>query len=422
MRQSKLFTKTRRDSPADEVSNNAKLLLRGGFIHKDLAGVYSYLPLGLRVIKNLENIIREEMNGIGGQEVFLTALQAKEPWEKSNRWSDEVMDVWFKTKLKNGTELGLAATHEEPLTNLMRDHIRSYKDLPAYPYQFQTKFRNEIRAKSGIMRTREFIMKDLYSFNKNEADFKVFYESCAEAYLRIFTRVGLGEVTYRTFASGGSFSKFSDEFQTVTNAGEDYIYVDKEKRIAINNEVYREDVIEELGLKKEKLERVRAIEVGNIFPLGTKFSDALGLTYQDENGENKKVYMGSYGIGPGRLMGAIVETLSDENAIFWPESIAPFRAHIILLQNTNEKLATFAEKTYVELTNAGIDTLLDDRDTGAGEKFADSDLIGVPHRIVIGKTTLESGKLEYTERQTGEASQLEIDELIEKFHNYGEKK
>jgi prolyl-tRNA synthetase len=422
MRQSKLFTKTRRDSPADEVSNNAKLLLRGGFIHKDLAGVYSYLPLGLRVIKNLENIIREEMNGIGGQEVFLTALQAKEPWEKSNRWSDEVMDVWFKTKLKNGTELGLAATHEEPLTSLMRDHIRSYKDLPAYPYQFQTKFRNEIRAKSGIMRTREFIMKDLYSFNKDEAGFKVFYESCAEAYLRIFTRVGLGEVTYRTFASGGSFSKFSDEFQTVTNAGEDYIYVDKEKRIAINNEVYREDVIEELGLKKEKLERVRAIEVGNIFPLGTKFSDALGLTYQDENGENKKVYMGSYGIGPGRLMGAIVETLSDENAIFWPESIAPFRAHIILLQNTNEKLATFAEKTYVELTNAGIDTLLDDRDTGAGEKFADSDLIGVPHRIVIGKTTLESGKLEYTERQTGEASQLEIDELIEKFHNYGEKK
>jgi prolyl-tRNA synthetase len=422
MRQSKLFTKTRRDSPADEVSNNAKLLLRGGFIHKDLAGVYSYLPLGLRVIKNLENIIREEMNGIGGQEVFLTALQAKEPWEKSNRWSDEVMDVWFKTKLKNGTELGLAATHEEPLTSLMRDHIRSYKDLPAYPYQFQTKFRNEIRAKSGIMRTREFIMKDLYSFNKDEAGFKVFYESCAEAYLRIFTRVGLGEVTYRTFASGGSFSKFSDEFQTVTDAGEDYIYVDKEKRIAINNEVYRDDVIEELGLKKEKLERVRAIEVGNIFPLGTKFSDALGLTYQDENGENKKVYMGSYGIGPGRLMGAIVETLSDENAIFWPESIAPFRAHIILLQNTNEKLATFAEKTYVELTNAGIDTLLDDRDTGAGEKFADSDLIGVPHRIVIGKTTLESGKLEYTERQTGEASQLEIDELIEKFHNYGEKK
>jgi prolyl-tRNA synthetase len=422
MRQSRIFTKTRRDAPADEVSKNATFLLRGGFIHKEFAGVYAYLPLGLRVIKNIERIIREEMNGIGGEELLLTGLQTKEPWEKSGRWDDEVLDVWFKTKLKNGTELGLATTHEEPLTNLMRDHIRSYKDLPAYPYQFQTKFRNETRAKSGIMRTREFIMKDLYSFNRDEAEFKLFYESCAEAYLRIFARVGLGENTYRTFASGGSFSKFSDEFQTVTEAGEDYIYIDREKRIAINNEVYNDDVILELGLHKETLERVRAIEVGNIFPLGTKFSDALGLTYQDESGENKKVYMGSYGIGPGRVMGAIVETLSDEKGVRWPESVAPFRAHILLLKKTDEKLRLLAEETYMALIKAGVDTLFDDRDVAAGEKFADSDLIGIPHRIIIGKQSFESGKLEYTERSTGEAGVFEVHELVEKLQHYDEKK
>ncbi|MEX0910024.1 MAG: aminoacyl--tRNA ligase-related protein [Candidatus Paceibacterota bacterium] len=422
MRQSNIFTKTRRDAPTDEVSKNARLLLRGGFIHKELAGVYSYLPFGLRVLKKIENIIREEMNGIGGQELLLSGLQTKEPWEKSGRWNDEVVDVWFKTKLKNGTELGLATTHEEPLTNLMRDHIRSYKDLPVYPYQFQTKFRNETRAKSGIMRTREFVMKDLYSFNKNEAEFRSFYETCAQAYLRIYNRVGLGEVTYRTFASGGSFSQFSDEFQTVTEAGEDYVYVDKEKHIAINSEVYTDEVIKQLGLTKEALEKVRAIEVGNIFPLGTKFSEALGLSYQDENGENKDVYMGSYGIGPGRVMGAIVETFSHDSAIFWPESVAPFHAHILLLQTTNEELNALAEKVYEALSKAGVEVLFDDRDLGAGEKFADSDLIGIPHRIIIGKKSLETGKLEYVDRRTSSVLDVGIDELIGKLQNHGEKK
>lgn len=417
MRQTKLFTKTRREAPADEVSKNAQLLLRGGFIHKEFAGVYSYLPLGLRILRKIEHIIREEMNAIGGQEVLLAGLQAKEPWEKSGRWNDEVLDVWFKTKLKNGTELGLATTHEEPLTNLMIDHIRSYKDLPAYPYQFQTKFRNEKRAKSGIMRTREFIMKDLYSFNRNESEFRIFYEQCAEAYMRVYKRVGLGDVTYRTFASGGSFSKFSDEFQTVTEAGEDTIYIDKETGIAINDEVYNDEVIDELKLTKNTLEKVRAVEVGNIFPLGTKFSDALGLTYKDENGDSQSVYMGSYGIGPGRVMGAIAETFSHEKGIYWPKEVAPFQVHILIVQPENEEQRTLAEKIYAILTEAGTDVLLDDRLVGAGEKFADSELIGIPHRVTIGKKAIETQKIEYT-YQSSTQETIDLNELIEKLSTH----
>lgn len=420
MRQTNVFTKTRRDAPTDEVSKNAQLLLRGGFLHKEFAGVYSYLPLGLRVLKNIEQIIREEMNAIGGQELLLAGLQSKESWEKSGRWSDEVLDVWFKTKLKNGTELGLATTHEEPLTSLMVDHIRSYKDLPAYPYQFQTKFRNEKRAKSGIMRTREFIMKDLYSFNRDEEEFRVFYEECALAYMRIFKRVGLGDVTYRTFASGGSFSKFSDEFQTATEAGEDTIYIDKEKGIAINQEVCTDEVIEELKLNKDTLLKVRAVEVGNIFPLGTKFSEALGLTYKDEGGNSKPVYMGSYGIGPGRLMGAIAETFSHEKGIYWPETVAPFKAHVIMVQPEDDEQRSLAEKTYARLTEAGVETLLDDRLVGAGEKFADSELIGIPHRITIGKRARETQKVEYI-YQSSETETISLDEIIQKLSPHDKK-
>lgn len=421
MRQSTLFTKTRREAPSDEVSLNAKLLIRGGFIHKEQAGIYSFLPLGLRVLKNIENIIREEMNAVGGQELLLTALQAKEPWEKTGRWSDEVMDVWFKTNLKNGTELGLGATHEEPLTEIMIDHIRSYKDLPVYAYQFQTKFRNEMRAKSGILRTREFVMKDMYSFNAGEDDFKTFYETVADAYMRIYSRVGLGERTYRTFASGGSFSKFSDEFQTLTEAGEDHIYIDKEKKIAINDEVYTDEIISELGLEKEKLIKEKAVEVGNIFPLGTKYSEALGLTYKDETGEEKAVYMGCYGIGPARLMGAIVECFSDEKGIVWPVSIAPFAVHILMLQTDNDEIRSRAEELYNELSKRGVDVLLDDRSVGAGEKFSDSDLLGIPHRIALGKRSLESGKYEYTKRGSENIEEIELDELLEKLEMYGKK-
>ena len=381
-----------------------------------MAGAYAYLPLGLRVLKKIENIIREEMNAIGGQELSMTALQAPKVWEATGRWSDEAIDVWFKTSLKDGGELGLAATHEEPITALMLEYVSSYKDLPLYVYQFQSKFRNELRAKSGVMRTREFVMKDLYSFNKSEEEFREFYEKCATAYLKIFSRAGLGDITYRTFASGGSFSKYSDEFQTISSAGEDTIYVHKGRNIAVNKEVYTDEVLTDLKLEKSELEEVKAIEVGNIFPLGSRFSDALGLRYKNESGELKAPIMGSYGIGPGRLMGTIVETLSDKKGIVWPKEVAPFAVHLVSITGGNVDVQTEAERVYELLREHGIETLYDDRDARAGEKFADADLIGIPLRMVVSEKMLQQGGIEITERATGAASFVPDSGILEYFH------
>lgn len=406
MKYSQLFTKTQKFAPSDEVSKNAQLLIRGGYIHKEMAGVYDILPLGLRVLEKIENIIREEMNVIGGQEVHLSTLQSKELWEKTGRWDDSVIDNWFKTKLVNGSELGVGNTHEEPLTALLVQYASSYKDFPIYVYQFQTKFRNELRAKSGIMRGREFLMKDLYSFSKSEEEFKEFYELCAESYLKIFKRVGLGEVTYRTLAAGGSFTTvFSDEFQTLSSAGEDVIYVDKKKGLAINKEIYTDENIEKLGLDKSNLEEKKSIEVGNIFSLGSKYSKALDLYYFDESGKRNSVIMGSYGIGLGRLMGTIVEVLSDDKGIVWPESVAPFKAHLINIGDTEKDTKDF----YDELVKNDIEVLWDDRrDVSPGEKFADADLLGIPYRLVVSEKTLEKKGIEIRER----ASEKELVESI----------
>jgi len=408
MRQSQLFTKTIKEIKSDESSVNAQLLLRGGFIHKEMAGVYSFLPLGLRVINKIIGIIREEMNALGGQELFLASLQDPEVWKKSGRWDDKVLDVWFKSKFANESEVGFASTHEEPLAALMRNYISSYRDLPKYVYQFQTKFRNELRAKSGIMRVREFIMKDLYSFSRDEKEFREFYEKCAEAYMKIFSRAGIGELTFRTFASGGSFSKFSDEFQTISNAGEDTIFVDKKKKIAINKEVCSDEVIADLKIKKEDLIEEKAIEVGNIFPLGTKYSEALGLNFKDEKGNSKPVVMGCYGIGPGRLMGTIVEVYHDEKGIIWPKEVAPFAAHLIFLKGGEN----VAEKIYEGLEKEGIEILYDDRDDKtAGEKFTDCDLIGIPTRIVLSERTLKENSVEIKERNSKETKLVKINEI-----------
>ncbi len=411
MKQSQLFTKTCKDAPKDEVSKNAQLLIRAGFIHKEMSGVYSFLPLGLRVLNKIIGIIREEMNKIGGQELSLTALQDKQVWEKTGRWDDTVLDVWFKTKLKNDTELGLGTTHEEQLTHLMKDYIRSYRDFPIYAYQFQTKFRNEIRAKSGIMRCREFLMKDLYSFSKDEKGHTDFYEKVKQAYVNIFNRVGLGEKTYITFASGGSFSPFSHEFQTLTEAGEDSIFIDEKKGIAINREVLTDDVLEELKINRADLVEKKAVEVGNIFSLGTRFSDALELHYIDEKGEKKPVIMGSYGIGPGRVMGTIAETLSDERGLIWPTSVAPFSIHLISIEDKGGKVKTEADKMYERLTSKGMEVLYDDRDIRAGEKFADSDLIGIPLRIVMSEKTLEKGEVETKDRVTGKVEMIKNERI-----------
>lgn len=410
MRQSQLFTKTKKEAPKDEVSKNAQLLVRAGFVHKEMAGVYSFLPLGLRVLNKIIAIIREEMDAIGGQELLLSALQEKELWVKTDRWDDKNADVWFKTTLKNNTEVGLGWTHEEAMTRLMQQHTSSYRNLPVLAYQFQTKFRNETRAKSGIMRTREFIMKDLYSFSRTEEEHEKVYATVREAYTRIFARVGLGAQTYPTFASGGAFSRFSEEFQTLSEAGEDVVYVDEASGRALNKEVLTDEVLSDLHLQRESLQEKKSIEVGNIFTLGTKFSEPLGLMFKDEAGVLKPVIMGSYGIGPGRVMGTIAETLSDDLGLVWPEAVAPFRVHLLSL-GADEKAA----EIYTLLTAAGIEVLYDDRDESAGAKFAESDLFGIPYRVVVGSRSLQSGLAEVRRRDTKETEEVKFDALTAFF-------
>ena len=412
MRQTKLFTKTRREAPADEVAKNAQLLVRAGYIHKEMTGVYSYLPLGLRTLNKIVQIIREEMNAISGQELVMTALQDKELWSRTDRWDDDKVDNWFKTSFKSGGETGLGITHEEPLTRIMTEHISSYRDLPVYAYQFQNKFRNELRAKSGIMRGKEFLMKDLYSFSKNDAEHKEFYDKARAAYVKVFERAGVGDRTYVTFASGGIFSEFSEEFQTVSEAGEDTIYVDEEKRIAVNKEVCTDKTLAKLGLKKEELVEKRAIEAGNIFNLGTRFSESLGLFYTDETGARKPVVMGSYGIGPTRLMGIIVETLADEKGLVWPEGVAPFQVHLASLGKNGDEISKTAEGLYDDLTKAGVEVLYDDRHVRAGEKFAEGDLLGIPKRIVVGKDAVHTGIFEVVNRATGAVEKVPRAKLL----------
>lgn len=411
MRQSILFTKTKKETPADEVSKNAQLLIRGGFVFKEMAGVYTMLPLGVRVMDKVSSIIKEEMNAIGGLQMKTSALQTKEVWEKTNRWDDEIVDNWFKTKLKNGTELGLSFTNEEAYSNIVKGFVNSYKDLPFYPYDLKTIFRNETRSKSGLMRGREFYWKALYSFSKDQAEHDEFYEKIKQAYINVYNRVGLGDKTYLTFASGGTFSKYSHEFQTISDAGEDTIYIDEAKGIAINEEVMQDEVLADLGVERANLVEKKAIEVGNIFSLGYKFSEPFGLTYKDKTGAEIPVYMGSYGIGITRLIGTVVELLSDEKGIVWPESIAPFRVHLVQL---GKKVKEQAEELYKKLTAAGVEVLFDDRDAQAGEKFADADLIGIPHRIVISERSLSSGGVEYKKRVASEGEIVALDAIVEK--------
>ena len=410
MRVSNLFTKTSKTSPADEVAKNAQLLIRAGFVHKEMAGVYTYLPLGKRVLDNIIQIVREEMNAVGGNEISLTALQQKETWEASGRWSDEVLDVWFRTTLANGTELGLAPTHEEPLTKLMKSFISSYKDLPVYPYQFQIKFRNELRSKSGLMRGREFWMKDLYSFSRDKRQHDEFYDKITEAYHRVYERLGLGEITYKTFASGGSFAKYSHEFQTLSDVGEDVIYVHEGKKIAINEEVYNDEVLADLGVTRDELVERKAVEVGNIFTLGTKFSDALGLEYTNEAGQREKVFMGSYGFGPSRVMGLIAEHFADEKGLVWPENIAPAKVYLVSI---GDKGSEAADALYDELTARGIEVLYDDRNERPGAKFADAELMGIPYTLTVSDRLVEAGQFELKARSgdTG-AKLLTKDELF----------
>jgi len=407
VKQSQLFTKTEKNPPKDEVSLNAQLLSRGGFADKLMAGVYSILPLGQRVMKKIENIIREEMNAIGGQELYLPTLQPKENWEKTGRWSS--MDDLYKVKDSSDREFALGSTHEEIISPLVKKFINSYKDLPFAAYQIQNKFRMELRAKSGLLRGREFLMKDLYSFHLSQEDLDAYYEKAKMAYKNIFDRAGIGENTFITFASGGSFSKYSHEFQTLTDAGEDIIYICNKCNLAINKEI-RHETPKCPDCQGDDFREAKAVEVGNIFKLGTKYSEPFDLKVRDEKGEMKPVIMGCYGIGLQRLMGTIVEVHHDGKGIIWPESVAPFRAHLISLGKNEE-----AEKIYDNLLKNNIEVLFDDRDVSAGEKFADADLIGIPYRVVVSKKSFESGGAEIKKRPEPASEIISIDAILQRL-------
>jgi len=560
MRSTQLFTKTSKTAPADEVARNAQLLIRAGYVHKEMAGVYAYLPLGLRVLDKIKQIVREEMNELQSQELIMTGLQRKEVWETTGRWDDEVVDIWFKSKLKDGTDVGFGWSHEEPIIEMLKRYVESYKDVPMSVYQFQTKLRNETRAKSGIMRGREFVMKDMYSCTANADQHEAFYQACIDAYKRVFDRLGIGSETYVTYASGGAFTQFSHEFQTLCDAGEDIIvktgdgtwhnveiapakistpnthdeqqpYEEKElqnvtgvdalvkalnipvekstktliysaaggetifavvrsdcevnkdklqtivglgslgfasdevvKRLtgAENGyagvvnlpegaKVYYDDSVEgmtnfETGGNKthvhavnvnfgrdvaapekfydfkmakpgdldpatgQSLKFAKTAEVGNIFNFGTQKSEDTDFAYTDENGERKFVHLGSYGIGITRVMGVIAEKLSDDKGLVWPENIAPYRVYIARLGVDNAVIET-ADKLYEELQAVGIEVLYDDRDARPGEKFADADLLGIPHRVVVSAKTVEQGSFEYKQRTQSDSSMLTAEKL-----------
>lgn len=421
MRQSKLYTKTRKEAPADEVSKNAILLTRAGFIHKEMAGVYTFLPLGLRVLKKIEDIVRHHMDTIGN-ELVMSSLAPRELWEKTGR--ADIVDVLMKTmpankasEEKSTNSYILNPTHEELITPIASEYARSYKDLPAAFYQIQTKFRNEARAKSGLLRGREFRMKDLYSFHRDQADLMEYYEKSKEVYMNVYRELGLGDDTFITVAGGGDFTKeFSHEFQTVTEAGEDIIYLDRKNNIAYNKEVVTEENATRLSVDFNSLEQVKACEVGNIFPLGTKFTKAFDYTYTDEEGKQAEVYMGCYGIGPSRLMGVIAEKFGDDKGLVWPASIAPFSLHLILISKDKESEATkLAEELYAKLTAAHVEVLFDDREEGAGSKFADSDLIGIPMRVVVSDKSLEKGGVEIKERTSDTSEIITVEQLLKTY-------
>jgi prolyl-tRNA synthetase len=417
MKQSQLYIKTRKEAPSGEEAKNAILLTRAGFIHKEMAGVYTFLPLGLRTLSKIENIIRKHMDTIG-VELLMTSLAPKEMWENTGRL--EVVDVLMKTsganeasKQKSTNEYILNSTHEEMITPIAKEHLHSYRDLPAAYYQIQTKFRNEARAKSGLLRGREFRMKDLYSFHRDEEDLKKYYEEAKKVYAAVYEELGVGDDTFITLSGGGDFTKdFSHEFQTLSDAGEDIIYLDRKNKIAYNKEVVTEENAQRLGVDFKTLEQVKASEVGNIFPLGTKFSKALDFTFKDEEGKEQPIFMGCYGIGPSRLMGILAEKFSDEKGLIWPENVAPFLVHILSFGQND-----MASKLYEKMKAEGIEVLLDDRDTGVGSKLADSDLFGIPYRVIVSEKSLAAGGYEVKKRKESDPHIINEEALISILKN-----
>lgn len=380
-------------------------------MHKEMAGVYSYLPLGLQVLENIKQIVREEMNEVGGQELIMSSLQSKETWEPTGRWDDEAVDVWFKSRLKNDTEVGFGWSHEEAIIRMMKPFISSYKDLPANVYQFQTKLRNELRAKSGVMRGREFVMKDMYSCSLDENQHEAFYQATIQAYHRVYERLSIGGDTYLTFASGGAFTEFSHEFQTICDTGEDVVYLHRGKKIAINEEVMKDEVLDKLKINKSELEKVVTAEVGNIFNFGTIKSEQTDFTYASDSGVKHPVYLGSYGIGVTRLMGVVAEKFSDDKGLVWPVSIAPAKVYLVNI-GRDDHVTKATDELFEAFQKAGVSVLYDDRDVRPGEKFADADLIGIPYRVVVSQKGLENNTFELKERINDDVQHLSKDELF----------
>ncbi len=411
MKQSQLFTKTFKNVSKDDTSVNAQLLTRGGFIQKLGAGIYSYLPFGLLVLKKIENIIREEMNAIGGQELLMPALHPKEIWEETGRW--QTADYLYKLQDRQEKYFALGATHEEVITDIVRKYVFSYKDLPLYLYQIQVKFRDELRAKSGLLRTKEFLMKDMYSFHASEEDRKEYYEKIKKAYVKIFERCGLKVLV--TEASGSIFSKeYSHEFQVVTPVGEDLVYFCSNGDFSQNKEIAGKKTGDKCPECGKILEEAKTIEVGNIFTLGTKYSNLMKAMFIDQDGSKKPIIMGCYGIGPSRLIGAIAEVHHDDKGIIWPEAIAPFKVHLILIEGKeNKKIKDTADKLYQDLQTKGVEVLYDEREgKTAGEKFADADLIGIPYRVVVSEKTLKENKIELKKRDEEKTKLMNEEEFI----------
>lgn len=410
MRQSELFIKTLKEAPKDEVAMNAALLTRAGFIHKIGAGIYAYLPLGLRVIKKIERIVREEMNAIKGQELLLPALHPKEYWHTTGRWKN--FDALYKIVAHEKREYGLGPTHEEIIVPVAKTFIQSYKDLPCYLYQIQTKFRDEPRAKSGLLRGREFIMKDLYSFHADEKDLEDYYEKAAKAYEVIFRRCGLEAI--RTKASGGTFSKFSDEYQVITPAGEDTIFVCEKCNLAWNMEVVENKTV--CGQCANPLKEERGAEVGNIFKLGVKYSKPFALTFQDTNGEKKDVIMGCFGIGISRIMGVVSEVHHDEKGLLWPEEIAPFALHLLKFKVKDASLEKTQEDIYEKFLRKRVEILYDDRNVSDGSKLVEADLLGIPWRAIVSERALRQGKIEIKQRSQNESILVTPQEFIDRLY------
>lgn len=421
MRYSRLFGKTSKTAPHDADSVNARLLVQGGFVDQLMAGVYTFLPLGLRALEKVKRIIREEMNAVGGQEILMPALQPKEPWETTGRWTDPGPEVMFQFKGRGDKDYGLGWTHEEIVTPLAKQFIRSYKDLPFAVYQIQDKFRNEPRAKSGLLRGREFSMKDLYSFHRDEADLAEYYEEVKAAYSRIFTRCGLH--AYVVEASGGAFSKYSHEFQVLTGSGEDVIFYCAGCEYAQNLEISEYKDGDKCPKCGGDMKEGRAIEVGNIFSLKTRFSGAFDVTFADADGIKKPVQMGCYGIGPSRVLGTVVEINNDERGIRWPKAVAPYHVHLISLAAKDPKAAADVRLRADELEHsleiAGVEVLHDDRkDVRAGEKLADADLIGIPLRLVISEKSLAAGGAEWKERCSTESRVVMNEEVAAEVRKF----